>query len=110
MSVGCDLFFFFFFFGLTLPNYRNKSGSVQPPLISTTCSAAGLHTAVDHELYKGAPQAPVPAAQGAGAGSINCHSLSSGGRGLHTSTDNRLVTMLLAVAFSFYIGMLTEKC
>ena len=32
--------FFFFFFGLTLPNYRNKSGSAQPPLISTTCSAA----------------------------------------------------------------------
>ena len=31
---------FFFFFGLTLPNYRNKSGSAQPPLISTTCSAA----------------------------------------------------------------------
>ena len=67
-----------------------------------------LHTAVDHELYEGAPQAPVPAAQG--AGSINCHSLSSGGRGLHTSTDSRLVTVLLAVAFSFYIGMLTEKC
>ena len=32
--------FFFFFFGLTLPNYRNKSGSAQPPLISTTSSAA----------------------------------------------------------------------
>ena len=32
---------FFFFFGLTLPNYRNKSGSAQPPLISTTSSAAG---------------------------------------------------------------------
>ena len=31
---------FFFFFGLTLPNYRNKSGSAQPPLISTTSSAA----------------------------------------------------------------------
>ena len=32
MSVGCDLFFFFFF-GLTLPNYRNKSRSAQrsPP-------------------------------------------------------------------------------
>ena len=30
---------FFFFFGLTLPNYRNKSGSAQPPLISTTSSA-----------------------------------------------------------------------
>ena len=29
-----------FFFGLTLPNYRNKSGSAQPPLISTTSSAA----------------------------------------------------------------------
>ena len=39
---SCQLvatFFFFFFFGLTLPNYRN-SGSAQPPLISTTCSAA----------------------------------------------------------------------
>ena len=37
--------FFFFFFGLTLPNYyRNKSGLAQPPLISTTSSAAG----VDH--------------------------------------------------------------
>ena len=33
--------FFFFFFGLTLPNYRNKSESAQPPLISTTSSAAG---------------------------------------------------------------------
>ena len=31
---------FFFFFGLPLPNYRNKSGSAQPPLISTTSSAA----------------------------------------------------------------------
>ena len=29
-----------FFFGLTLPNYRNKSGLAQPPLISTTSSAA----------------------------------------------------------------------
>ena len=31
---SCQLvvtFFFFFFFGLTLPNYRNKSGSAQPP-------------------------------------------------------------------------------
>ena len=44
MSAGCDLFFFF---GLTLPNYRNKSRSAQrspppppPPLISTTSSAA----------------------------------------------------------------------
>ena len=37
--------FFFFFFGLTLPNYINKSGSAQPPLISTTCSAAGSHVA-----------------------------------------------------------------
>ena len=33
-------FFFFFFFGLTVPKYRNKSGSAQSPLISTTCSAA----------------------------------------------------------------------
>ena len=39
------LFFYFFnlfiylFFGLTLPNYRNKSGSAQPPLILTTSSA-----------------------------------------------------------------------
>ena len=49
----------------------------------------------------------MPAAQG--AGSINCHSLSSGGRGLHTSTDNRLVTMLLAVAFSFYIGSYADR-
>ena len=32
--------FFCFVFGLTLPNYRNKSGSAQPPLISTTSSAA----------------------------------------------------------------------
>ena len=41
---SCQLvvtFFFFFFFGLTLPNYRNKSGLAQPPLISTTSSAAG---------------------------------------------------------------------
>ena len=31
---SCQLivtFFFFFFFGLTLPNYRNKCGSAQPP-------------------------------------------------------------------------------
>ena len=35
--------FFFFFFGLTLPNYRNKSGSAQPPLISTTSAAADTH-------------------------------------------------------------------
>ena len=37
---SCQLIvtFFFFFFGLTLPNYRNKCGSAQPPLISTTCS------------------------------------------------------------------------
>ena len=36
-------FFFSFFFGLTLPNYRNKSGSAQPPLISTTSSAADVY-------------------------------------------------------------------
>ena len=44
---SCELvvtFFFFFFFGLTLPNYRKKSGSAQrsPPLISTTSSAADV--------------------------------------------------------------------
>ena len=43
--------FFFFFFGLTLPNCRNKSGSAQPPLISTTSSAAAwlLNSSVFHE-------------------------------------------------------------
>ena len=40
---SCQLVVTFFFFGLTLPNYRNKSGSAQPPLILTTCSAAGYY-------------------------------------------------------------------
>ena len=31
-------FFFFFFSGLTLPNYRNKSGSLLPPPL-VRCSA-----------------------------------------------------------------------
>ena len=39
---SCQLVVTFFFFGLTLPNYKNKSGSAQPPLISTTSSAAEL--------------------------------------------------------------------
>ena len=37
-------YFLFLFFGLTLPNYRNKSGSAQPPLISTTSSAADVES------------------------------------------------------------------
>ena len=44
---SCQLVVTFFFFGLTLPNYRNKSGLAQPPLISTTSSAAGYITLCD---------------------------------------------------------------
>ena len=48
---SCQLvvtFFFCFVFGLTLPNYRNKSGSAQrsPPLISTTSSAADFNVCI----------------------------------------------------------------
>ena len=40
--------FFFFFFLVSIPNYRNKSGSAQPPLISTTSSAAACIPVYTH--------------------------------------------------------------
>ena len=52
---------FFFFFGLTLPNYRNKSGSAQPPsyqllpppLTSTALTPVKSYNKMINSLYSG---------------------------------------------------------
>ena len=39
-----------FFFGLTLPNYRNKSGSAQPPSYQLLPPPLLIHAAVNEQI------------------------------------------------------------